>query len=272
LRRTWLAAVAWAALSACSLLVDTDGLVDSAGVTDPTNDGGAADATGTPDGAGADARPPGDAGADASARVCDATFCDDFDTTSLGATWDQVTQSGGGTLSLGGGALSAPNALVVDLTGTARRIAFLGRSFATVTSSVECAVSLFVEIPPSTSVDARFLGFGASGPGEPVLYLKLEGSAGAGLVGLRYYSDVGLPDGGVTSFTDNVTTIPVGVWKRVRLWSDGTTSTVTVDGASSTFPVVAAGLEPISVLLGETGDGDKTPVRFRLDDLVCQVQ
>jgi hypothetical protein len=266
-----LAAVTGAALSACSLLVGTDGLVAGAGVAGSTTEGGAADAPADAD-PGADARPPADAGADAAARVCDATFCDDFDTTPLGATWDQVTQSGGGTLSLGAGALSAPNALVVDLTGAARRIAFLGRSFATVTTSIDCAVSLFVEIPPATNVDAQFFGFGASGPGAPVIFLKLEGSAVAGSVGLRYYSEVGLPDGGITSYTDAVATIPVGVWKRARFASDGASATVTVDGASSSFPVIAAGVEPISVLLGETGDGDKTPVRFRLDDLACQIQ
>ena len=259
------------ALSACSLLVETG---DLAGVADPPD---AAREVGTPDvsvdgtapsdGSSSGTVPP-DSGLDAAPRVCGATFCDDFDTPPLGAMWDSKTVSSSGSLTLGAGGLSPPNALVLDLTGTSIRRAYLQRSFAVIPGAIRCSVSINVEIaPPSPGTDFEFLSMRASGAGQPVIYLKV---AGTNPPTLEYHSEVG-GDGGTEVITP-VGTFPVGTWARVTLRSDGVSAQVTLGATTTPVPVVAGGDLPVAVRLGETGDTDDPHMRARLDDFECTVE
>ncbi len=261
------------ALSACSLLVETG---DLAGVADPPD---AAREVGTPDvsvdgtapsdGSSSGTVPP-DSGLDAAPRVCGATFCDDFDTPPLGAMWDSKTVSSSGSLTLGAGGLSPPNALVLDLTGTGNRRAFLQRSFAVIPVSIRCAVSINVEIAPTNGgADFEIISFIASGPGEPTVFLKVAGSRP---LTLEYHSFTGLADGGEQEIFENVGTFALGAWTRIELKSDGLTSQVSLDSARHTYPVLNGGSLPVRVRLGESGDSDDPPVRARLDDFECTTE
>jgi hypothetical protein len=266
-RLLWIGAVG---LTACSLLVETGDLAGVADPPDAAREVGAPDVT--VDGASTSSSsgsPPLDAGVDAAPRVCNATFCDDFDIPPLGAKWDSTTVSSSGSLTLGAGGLSAPNALVIDLNGFSTRRAFLERSFPTIPNALRCSVSVNLEIPPpGVGADLEFLSFTASGSGAPRVFLKVVGATPPSI---GYNSVVDLPDGGRDAISEVVGTVAAGTWVRVELASNGLTLQVKVGAVERSYPVIAIGELPVRVRLGESGDSDDAHVRARFDDFECTI-
>jgi hypothetical protein len=267
--RRILAAAAVSAAAACSLLVDTNGLsgADDAGadaiLAPPPPNPPPASADGAPDAPGA--------------RVCDATFCDDFDDGSLGARWTSVNVDNGAMLTLDDAGLSPPFALGVHLptraTTSPSRAAQLVKRFSPFPQKLLCTAQIFVQ------------GGVTSGEGYGLFIARPSPNGGPWSFEVKIHPTntiqseeaYALPDGGKTLQTTKLSTIAVGAWVALAIELDWPTQAiVTVAGSSSTIPFASGpestdegGATALDVGLGEDSDGDLPAFDALFDDFAC---
>jgi hypothetical protein len=267
----------WSAGTACSLLVDTNGLM-STGEPDTSPgslDGPAPEVTPAEASAG-DAAQVGDASTDAgfSCSGSAATLCDDFDTAPLGARWTD-TRLVGATMVIdpSGPALSAPGALAIALpenAAGAARAARLETTFASV-SAVDCRFAVRVDSTSSMSdEDVGVLELVVARPGFASVLLRLV----IGRETIVLFQDGETTDGGAISRANQLSPYQVGSWARLRVQTDFSKLTLDVNGVSSAaVPVVLDGTPtgPMSMALGATYDTETPRWDLRFDDLECFV-
>jgi hypothetical protein len=267
----------WSAGTACSLLVDTNGLMATGEPdTSPGSlDGPAPEVTPAEASAG-DAAQVGDASTDAgfSCNSSAATLCDDFDTAPLGMRWTG-TKLVGATMQIdqSGPALSAPGALAIALpengAGTPRA-ARLETTFASA-SALDCRFAVRVDSTSSVAdEDVGVLDLVVARPGFSSFLLRLAIAREA----IVLFQDGDTADGGAISRTNVLSSYLVGSWARLRVQTDFSKLTLEVNGVSSAaIPVVLDGTPTGSMFmaLGATHDSEKPRWGLRLDDLECFV-
>jgi hypothetical protein len=246
----------------CSLFIDTAGLE---GELPPDASGDVQSERASSEGG--DTSAPLDAG-----KVCDATFCDDFDDGGLGARWTSKAVDNGGVLELGTPARSTPNALRARFTTTTTapgdRNALLERDLGAGTR-LRCDFWMFVESPPTdgTFVDIFRVRTTAPGVDEYNLFFGVNGGPGA-----SFREDLFLTDGGCPCPRREASppTFPLSRWVEVTVETDFATASLAYDGH-----VVAAGpfalFKPSSnvfVAVGTRAYGQQPSVVL-FDDLSC---
>jgi hypothetical protein len=252
-----LAAAALAVATACSLVVDTDGL-----------------SGGGPDASAEDAPVPGDASADATpapdAGRCDADFCDDFDEGVLGARWSRVVAQRGTIAFDTTSFRSAPRSFRATTQADAgEATAYLAYDLPSVPKAIECSFSLRVNAPDGGTVGyADVFQFAAVGPGIGEYQLRLGFFQGQPSVREDVYFDdaaCGCPRKDV-----DLPPIAPGAWLRVTMATDFTTLTVTYADAQ-VYKGPFTGFTPtaVSVILG-LEDFSRRSADVQYDDLACR--
>lgn len=203
------------------------------------------------------------------ADTCDATFCDDFDRTALGATWTEARGLDAGLATLGAPAVSPPNALRIAIADGGNRTFALVKDLAK-GSALRCDFSLRADVVPATAQDsADILSFYWAGSGSIVDADVLLSLSKAGL-SLR--EDVGFTDGGCACPSFVVPPIPIAgsVFVRVGVAIDFATAHLYVnDTEVSAHAITGNGAVPVRVTFGVDRPGQPTDVR--LDDFSCRL-
>ena len=272
-----------AALSACSLAVDLDGLtggstVDAGADVGPAIDGAPADGA---DDSRADARIPGDGSSSLDGRAppdggtLDAAndtsgpldpcapapnlfFCDAFGASSLGATWDHDTLTQG---SLDPAVLvSPPSSLYVDLAAGSADVAdYLSKALTPpAATALDIAFDLRVDQPGPVYPVGIFCG-----PSDYSLSLNLDSSGIA-------------EQGGGVAYVEHATTatFPTAVWRHVEIVLRRAEATVEVhvDGAVVLPPTNLVGTSNVvqggcTLVLGMFYAPKQTAWRAHFDDV-----
>ncbi len=204
-----------AAIAACTLVVDTDGL--SGG---PTAEDGGKDVTAAPSDAmsdATDALPVDGGGAKGCAREAH-EFCDDFDDGGLGVTWSMLTVSGNPSVTLTDAAsVSSPNGLEVNVSaitdGGVRRVAYLTKSIVGSVKGVEVTFDVRADVLTGGGVNYATLSFDPAA-GESSSYYSV-GLAGAQKSATLYeYKEY--PDGGYIEHDHAMSLLPLQKWLHMR--------------------------------------------------------
>jgi hypothetical protein len=197
--------------AACSLSLDgfsgTDG-VDASSPSAPPPGTPPPPQTMPPPPDGGDA---GEAGADPCAG---AIFCDTFDVSALGASWDSVHNAGAGSIALDTAAsVSAPNAVVAIVpSGTSGASHYLTKAMAAPTTA---DLDMELDIRVEAACEGHLVEVGVDGATQYLFHLELDG-AGSSVT----LSETNYPvDGGTVQndVANGVPTLPVGTWTHVRL-------------------------------------------------------
>jgi hypothetical protein len=246
----------------CSLFVDASGLAG-----DPLVDASTIDAAGD--------RPTTESGLDTSApadagKICDATFCDDFEDGPLGARWTSVEITNGGIAELTMPDDAGSKAFRARFSGgsaSGDRSAVLERDLGK-GSHLRCDFSMFVAARPNEIfVDA--LRIRTTVPGVDPYHLLFGVNAGAGGT---FREDFFYTEGGCDCplHDGNPPTFPDSQWVRVTFETNFMTASIAYDGQ-----VVSAGkffgftpATNVFVALGSIAYKPETS-DMRFDDFSC---
>jgi hypothetical protein len=233
--RVWL--VAFLGAAACGLFPDTSSLSGGdAGAADATTDVGVADAeAGTSDA-------PSDAPSDALVSPCSAahTFCDDFDQTALGATWDEKILLSGPLALTSAKVVSPPNALQATAAAKGGDETALGKAFPAA-NHTHVELDLLVASPANvTGTEVDVVDFVLDTPASGFAYGNFNLQRWQGITQLEEYMEPG--DGGTSAGQDLQASETFSTWRHVALDLDFTNQTfaVAVDG----MPVTSFAMNP----------------------------
>src|SRR5581483_4041409 len=231
-RRPFFLAMLVAISGACSVFVNLDGLATSG--DDAATEAGSEASIDTGIDTGADAGGM-DTGPDVYDFICpDASIvCDDFDDSPLGARWTAVGTQGLATLAIDdAGALSPPNSLLLTLAQnpqSASRWARLEKAFGPV-SSIDCSFDMFFEATDASgSQNVRVLEFDMTPPGysEYTFFVSMQ----LGKLVFEQHATQTNSDAGPQSRADTIAMPnPMGVWRKIHVFTDWKKVHVDVDG------------------------------------------
>jgi hypothetical protein len=225
----------------------------------------------TPDatvGPGSDGAPPSDGSAqDASDAGCNATFCDDFDTPPLGATWTTLEEDEGELTLDDGGALSPPFAMKVDLPGgdSHLRDAFLMKRF-NVVASVTCS---FAVKPLVANGYFELFEFRGDAPAVDKWEVTV-GMRGGDKTELGSNTAIGTQE--TPGPIDVAPFLPLNAWSHLEVSTDLAQATLKLEGApvaNITLPVQPRAI--VDVLVGAYAS-ETSPESALFDDIRCTVK
>ena len=201
---------------------------------------------------------------DASASCADTanTVCDDFDQGStINAKWSQATN--GGSVAIVPEGLSAPNALVVSVNAGGGTV-YVEKEFP-FTTKVHCELDMKLDVVPSLG-DLDLFSITTKISNEYYVYFA---HSAAGFQFAEFCD--ALPGGGSVDRKQPITAPPIGGWFHVVFDNNGTSATLTVNGATSTLTGLAQPSGPNrNVQIGTPfSQGTDTSSRALYDNVVC---
>lgn len=250
------AALGGAWLAACSDYGASEpAVVNEAGTDAPISETGAVDVVTADAG--------GDAGSDAS---CDVTFCDDFDTPPLGATWTSTDISGGASSLVDAGE-SAPFAFraIVQGGAFAGRSARLTKRFTNFTG----ATCSFAAKPLQRSGSAMLITFEGTAPEVQDWHVWIVATPSETRLG----GGATFQDGGVSPYqAEFAPTLPTNAWSHLEITVGQSQATLKMEGQLvATFPYPATvSSSLVDMKLGVQAYETVTQ-EFLFDDLRCAV-
>jgi hypothetical protein len=201
--------------------------------------------------------PPSDAGLDVKTSPCATkhTFCDDFDDGAVGATWDNIDNGVGGTLSQTTNAVSAPYALEAKVpSGPGHPYAMLQKYFPAA-AHVHFECDLIIVGSQATNMEIDYFDFSFTPSGYVAGDFNLERNNPGGTVEEISQTTADAS----SSFHDDNMSEELGSWKHLVVDIDFTKAsfTMTVDGqtvdAMSMTPPLSSAQATLSVGATYTG-------------------
>jgi len=200
--------------------------------------------------------PPSDAGLDVKASPCATqhTFCDDFDDGSLGATWDNIDNSGG-TLSQTTSSVSAPYAFQAQVPGGGGHPYAVLQKYFPASQHVHFECDLMIVGSQTTNFEIDYFDWAFKPTGYTYGNFNLERFNGGGTV-----EEIATPNGAdASAYHDENIAEQLTSWKHLVVDIDYTkaTFTMSVDGATvdamSMTPPLASAQATLAVGVTYTG-------------------